>query len=118
MWNGWFASGSVLLAGPGSKCPPALVNGSLALADGMQVNAVEPGLEPARRDRDLDDGPRALPAFDQLGAARDAFARDLRLRLHPAASCAISMAPEKAATAPVSRKSLPFFIFPPCGILS
>ena len=28
MWNGWLASGSVLLAGPGSKWPPALVNGA------------------------------------------------------------------------------------------
>ena len=58
----------------------------LALADRVQVHAVLPGLEAARRHGDVDDGAGALLALDELDLAGDAVALDVRVRAR-AGSC-------------------------------
>ena len=52
----------------------------LALADGVQMDAVQPGLETARRDGDVDNHARALLAFHELDLPGDAVAFDLGVR--------------------------------------
>ena len=84
MWNGWLASGSVLLAGPGSKWPAGRREVRLALADRVQVHAVQSGLQAARRHGDVDDDAGALLALDELDLAGDAVAFDIGLRARAA----------------------------------
>ena len=56
----------------------------LALADRVQVHAVQPGLQSARRHGDVDDDAGALLALDELDLAGDAVAFDIGLRARAA----------------------------------
>ena len=56
----------------------------LALADRVQVHAVQSGLEAARRHGDVDDDAGALLALDELDLPGDAVALDIRLRARAA----------------------------------
>src|SRR3990167_984885 len=46
MWNGWFASGSVLPAGPGSKWPPAAVKSGSHFPIAWRCTPCMPGFSP------------------------------------------------------------------------
>ena len=57
----------------------------LALADRVQVDAVQPRLQPRDGQRDFDDLARALLTLDERRPTGDSLALDVRVRLYGAA---------------------------------
>ncbi len=82
----------------------------LALADRVQMNAVLPGLEAARRDGDVDDRAGALLALDELDRAGDAVALDVGVRSRRRA-CPARSRPRPAAPPPCPSAALVRFSY-------
>ena len=79
----------------------------LALADRVQVDAVQPRLQPRDGQRDFDDLARALLTLDERRPTGDSFALDVRVRLYGAALRPRAWRP--AAPAPGRTRSLPSY---------
>ena len=76
MWNGWLASGSVLPGRTGIEVAARRGEVWFALADRVQVNAVQAGLQPVRGERELDDRP-PVPCLRSVKSAVPVMPRPL-----------------------------------------
>ena len=74
----------MLPAGPWIEVAAGRGEVRFTLADRVQVHAVEPRLEAARRHGNVDDGASSLLALDELDLAGDPVTLDIRLRARAA----------------------------------